>query len=201
MTNQTRIERILHILILLLLSVPILFAFDGFESSHAMAETVHVVVKPSNGSFFVHRHYTIEVWVEDVVDLYGADVRLSYDPKVFEVIDSNPALTGVQVQPRDEFLAPDFLVKNIADNEAGTIWYAASQSGDRHPKPVSGSGVLFQFELRVLVDGNGELEMTYSKLSNKNGEEIPTVPSGASYQINYGAMLYLPLLLSGLSFP
>jgi hypothetical protein len=159
-----------------------------------------VSVEPEGGIMQVRHRYKVEIWIEDVVDLYGADVQIGFNPSEFEIIDANPSLPGVQLQPGYDFLSPDFLIKNVADNQAGTIWYAASQSGDIHPNPVSGSGVLYSFEVRVLDDGEGELTITYKKLSNKDGEEIPADIFGASYQLSFGEDQYLPFLLSGRTF-
>ena len=200
MKNRNGLKRLPYLLPVLLIMLLVLFVPSGWESSQAMSESAQVVVKPPDGNLIVRREYLIEVWVEDIVDLYGADVRLSFNPTMFTVLDSDPILPGIQIQPVGDFLAPDFLVKNSADNTSGTIWYVVSQAGDIHPNPVDGSGVLFRFVLRVIGDGNGELDITYSKLSNKNGEEIPSLSSDAEYDLNYGVDTYLPLLFSLANF-
>jgi len=49
--------------------LPLLGAYAG-----GMTNTPLVVVKPSAGSYEVGETIAVEVWVEDVVDLYGADL-------------------------------------------------------------------------------------------------------------------------------
>ena len=58
----------------------------------------------------------IDIYIQDVQNLYGADIRLSYDPTVLEVQDANPAVSGVQIQPLSSFLKPDFVARNKACN-------------------------------------------------------------------------------------
>ena len=52
----------------------------------------------------------VEVRVNDVIDLYGVDVKVAFDPDVLEVVDANPAKPGIQVQDGG-FLSPDFVVQ------------------------------------------------------------------------------------------
>lgn len=158
-----------------------------------------VVVKPSSAEFYINRTYTIEVWVEDVSDLYGADVQLAFDPAWFEVIDANPSLPGVQVNLRSEFLSPGAVAKNTVDNQLGTIWYAATQLNPA--QPVSGSGVLFDFELRGLQAGSAGIDVNANTLSNRNGEQIPSSSSGATYQLHLVEGVYLPVILSYVPTP
>jgi hypothetical protein len=41
----------------------------------------------------------VEVMAAGVVDLYGAEVRLRYDPQALAVQDADPQQEGVQVEP------------------------------------------------------------------------------------------------------
>ena len=75
-------------------------------------------------------------------------MRAKFDPAVLEVVDANPAQDGVQIVP-GSFLKPDFVVRSLADNAAGTIWYASTQVSPT--LPVSGTGVLFSAVLRAKV--------------------------------------------------
>ena len=58
----------------------------------------------------------VNIYIQDVQNLYGADIRLSFDPAVLEVQDANPAVSGVQIQPLSTFLKPDFVARNKACN-------------------------------------------------------------------------------------
>src|SRR5262249_24586116 len=41
----------------------------------------------------------VDLMVEEVSDLYGAEFRLKYDPAVLAVLDSQPDQPGVQIEP------------------------------------------------------------------------------------------------------
>jgi hypothetical protein len=84
--------------------------------------------------------------VDGIEDLYGMDVRLAFQPQFVEVVDTDPARDGVQLTPLESFLKPDWILRQIADNLAGTTWYAATQLNPA--EPVAGSGALAEIQLR-----------------------------------------------------
>lgn len=156
-------------------------------------------VLPASGSYEVGQTIDVAVWVEDVVDLYGVDIRLAFDPTQLQVIDANPNLPGVQVQPLDDILSPDFIIQRDADNEAGTIWYAVTQINPS--PPASGSGPLFAFSFAVLAPGLSDVLVTNDQLADQNGMIIPVNAVGASYLLSDNAAqdytLFLPLVRRG----
>ena len=83
---------------------------------------------------------TFDIYVENVVDLYGADIRLVFDTTAAQVVDADPSTPGVQIQPLAGFLSPDLVIRRDADNSTGLIWYALTQLNPR--PPASGSGAL-----------------------------------------------------------
>lgn len=113
----------------------------------------------------------VVVHVRDVRDLYGADVQLSFDPKVLQAEDANPAKPGVQVQ-LGRLLSADLVVRNLADNAAGTVHVAFTQLSPA--APASGSGDLFSVTFRALVSsGTTDVGVSASMLSSRDGIEIP----------------------------
>lgn len=140
-----------------------------------------LVVQPPTGSYQVGETIDVEVWVEDVVDLYGVDIRLAFDPTRLQVLDANPAIPGVQVTPRADLISPDFIIKREANNMAGTVWYAATQINPR--PPASGSGAVFSFQFQALSAGVTAVEVTNDQLVDVNGNMIPVSVSEATYQI------------------
>lgn len=114
---------------------------------------------------------TVEVRIESVQNLYALDIRLSFDPAVVEVVDADPAEDGVQVQPGD-LLSVDFTVKNMADNDQGTIWVALTQLNPS--EPVSGSGTAFVITFRGKQRGStSPITITYQKIVTRTGDVIP----------------------------
>ncbi|MEO8082909.1 MAG: cohesin domain-containing protein [Ardenticatenales bacterium] len=117
----------------------------------------------------------VVVTVRDVVGLYGADVQLAFDPHRVQVEDANPAKPGVQVQ-LGSFLSADLVVRNVADNVAGTVHVAATQLNPA--APASGTGELFSVTFRALNSGvTTPVTVASSMLSSRDGIEIP---AGAS---------------------
>jgi hypothetical protein len=127
----------------------------------------------------------VEVWVEEVIDLYGVDIRIGFDQHRLEVVES-------QLAPSDDLLSPDSVLFNIVDNEAGQLWYVATQLGPR--EPVSGSGMLFSFTFRALREGHGTADVLEQILANHHGELIPAETSGAVYWIEGPRRVFLPLV-------
>ncbi len=160
---------------------------------------VVVSVRPMRGNYRVGELIMVEVWVENITNLYGADVRLTFDPAKLTVVDADPARPGVQVTPRADLLSPDFVVRREADNQAGTIWYAATQINPR--EPASGSGALFAFSLRALSPGLHSVRIQHQQLSTRDGELIPVNTQDARYwaSIDGGApwILFVPHLYAG----
>lgn len=135
----------------------------------------------------------VQVWVDNVVDLYGADIQIAFTPGALEVLDANPSLPGVQVTVRSDFLQPDLLLHREADNTTGTIWYAAAQMNPT--EPVSGSGVLFEFEMRINQDGIFPITFSSTQLAGTGGVEIVHISSSAVFTTVDFTSTYLPVII------
>ena len=122
----------------------------------------------------------IDIYIQDVQNLYGADIRLSYDPTVLEVQDANPAVSGVQIQPLSSFLKPDFVARNKACNvvdpadpaclTAGIIRYAVTQVNPS--VPASGSGPVAAVTFKRLTPDVTPLWIVTHDLSDRYGVTI-----------------------------
>ena len=152
-----------------------------------------VRVLPAEGSYRAGQEIAVEVWVEDVANLYGANVHLVFDTTRLRVLDANPSLPGVQVMPRDDLLSSDLVIHREADNEAGTIWYAVTQLNPS--EPVSGSGALFSFNFQTLATGLGLVNIQQHTLATRDGDVIPADAEGACYLISGRQTVLLPLIV------
>ena len=120
-----------------LLLLVVVLALGGGRAAASPSATIvrcdpATVVGPIGGAV------NVDIYVENVVELYAADVRLSFDTTALQVVDADPEASGVQMQLLDTFLSPDYVPRNVADNDEGTIWYAATQMNPA--EAVSGSG-------------------------------------------------------------
>lgn len=127
---------------------------------------------------------TVDIWLNNVVAAYGADVRINYDITKLMVVDYDQYSYGTQIQPLSGFMKPDFVIRQVACNaldaadpycdepaEVGTIWYAFTQVNPTGP--TSGSGALARITFRAVGAGNSPLDIFYSKVSDRNGVTIP----------------------------
>lgn len=108
--------------------------------------------------------------IADIQGLYGFEMLLKFDPAVVEVVDADPAREGTQLLPGD-FLALDLLVRNTADNAAGTAEYVLTQINPSEAK--SGSGKLLTLYLKGKAAGaSSNVEIVKAQFANRNGERI-----------------------------
>jgi hypothetical protein len=119
---------------------------------------------------------TLDVRVEDVAQMAGAELHLTFDPAVLEVVDADSLMEGVQIAHGD-FLSPDFVVQNIAEPGTGGVDYAiACMPLD---KAVSGSGVLARVTFRALAKGEIQVAVRSALLADVQERPIP-VETGSS---------------------
>jgi hypothetical protein len=113
---------------------------------------------------------TLEILLENAQDVYGIDVRASFDPAVVEVVDADPSRDGIQMTP-GSFVKPDFMVRNVADNEAGTLQYVITQVNPS--EPVTGTGVILSVQFRGKVLGQqSELTIGFVEIADRRGVKL-----------------------------
>lgn len=143
----------------------------------------------------------VDIYVQDVVNLWAADVRITFDETALQVVDADPSpnATGVQIQPLNTFLSPDFTVRNGVYEEAGQtiIWYASTQVNDpNNPKqPASGSGPLAKITFQALRAGQFTLPIVYQKIVSRDGIQIPATTQGCSvtfFDVDAGGVTFVP---------
>ncbi len=144
----------------------------------------------------------VSIYIQDVQNLYGADIRLGFDPAVLEVQDMNAAVSGVQIQPLSIFLNPDFVVRNSACNvvdsacpTAGIVRYAVTQVNPS--APVSGSGAVAAVTFKRLTPDVTTLRIIAHDLSDRYGVVIPSVTQDGSVELPGLHKHYLPFILAG----
>ena len=175
-----------------LLLLVVVLALGGGRAAASPSATIvrcdpATVVGPIGGAV------NVDIYVENVVELYAADVRLSFDTTALQVVDADPEASGVQMQLLDTFLSPDYVPRNVADNDEGTIWYAATQMNPA--EAVSGSGPLARITFRALRPGAFTLPITYYKLARRNSLEIPATAQGCAVtfvEIDSGLITFVP---------
>ena len=141
----------------------------------------------------------VDIYVQDVVDLWAADVRIGFDETALQVVDADPASTGIQFELLDTFLKPDYVVKKGVEELDGDtiIWYVNTLVNDpvNGKDPVSGSGPLAKITFRALQAGQFTLPIIYHKIVLRSGQEIPSSAQGCSvtfFDIDAGGVTFVP---------
>ncbi len=106
----------------------------------------------------------VSVRIEDVSDLYGVELHLSFDPQVIEVVDP-------KLQVGDWF-KDGFTAVNKIDNTAGKIDFAATLLNPQ--APIAGSGVVLTFTVQGKTIGSGTIHVDQGLLASRDGKEIPS---------------------------
>lgn len=156
-----------------LLSAFLLMAvfLSSFSAARACEDGPELRVDPARVVLKKNRTRTIAIRVEDVTDLYGVDIIVTFDPNVVSVVDADPLRAGVQVR-QGLFLDPGFTVYNYADNEAGLVRFTMTQL---NPSPAkSGDGVLFYINLRGKNPGRSAIRITKDDMATREGVMIET---------------------------
>ena len=147
----------------------------------------------------------VDIYVQDVVDLWAADVRIAFDETALQVVDAEPdpdlqpgEVDPIQIQPLDTFLKPDFVLYKGVEELDGqpVIWYVATQMGNVVGRePVSGSGPLAKITFRALRAGQFTLPIIYQKIVLRTGAQIPSTAQGCSvtfFEIDAGGVTFVP---------
>jgi len=127
-------------------------------------------LSPTQSTIAVSQTVRVDIMVANIEDLYGVQLNLGFDPDVVEVQDAYSFLPGIQIEEGD-FLIPDEVPTNQADNAAGVIALTMSLQGD---KPgVSGSGRLATITFHGVDRGETEVGFRQSVLSDPQSVAIP----------------------------
>lgn len=141
------------------------------------------VVTPDQDSYTIAAGAatTVTIRLEDATNVYGVDVRASFDPALVEVVDVDATTEGVQIEP-GQFPKPDFVAVNRVDPQAGTLRYVITQVNPT--PPASGDGIIFSVRLRGLgVAGAGEFRIELVEMSDRNGQLLPVEIRSATLDV------------------
>ncbi|MFN8490118.1 MAG: choice-of-anchor Q domain-containing protein [Caldilineaceae bacterium] len=135
---------------------------------------------PLNTSLAVSSNATVDLALNAVQNLYGAQVEVAFDPAIVQVVDADPAQGGVQIADGG-VLTPEVKIKNSVDNSNGALQYAISLQGNK--AGVNGSGVLAQITFLCRQVGSSALTFTRTLLSDPQSLPV-AVTLGQQGQIN-----------------
>jgi LysM repeat protein len=125
---------------------------------------------PSPAQVAVGGTVAVQIRLENVDNLYGIEVHLTFDKDVVQIEDDDATQDGVQIAP-GELPHPDFSVQNMVDNFGGRLDYAVVQLSPR--APAQGSGVVATIRFRGVREGSSPIRFSGAKLASPEGMEIP----------------------------
>ncbi len=146
-------------------------------------------VSPPNALAPVGSVTIIDLDITGLSNVQGADVSLSFDETILQVVDADGVKSGVQISGGD-CPNPDFEALNDADNGAGTIVYAvASTSG------TCGSGTVASIQFFCATAGTSPVTITSSEIADNNGFLIPhSTADGQVTCFDAPFRIFLPLV-------
>lgn len=147
-----------------------------------------VSLDPSTATVGVTETVVVNIRVQDVSQLFGADVRLEYDPGVLEVVDANTLVPGTQISSGsfpDISGGQGFVAQNTVNPDEGTIGYAMTLLSPA--EPVSGSGTLASITFRGKAQGSSDVSFTSVLLSDVSANQIPAGKTGGAITVTSGA--------------
>jgi hypothetical protein len=114
----------------------------------------------------------VSLMMSHVVDLYGAEVQIRYDPNQLRARDENPRLEGIQIAP-GPLLAFDerFVATNNTEPETGLINFVFTLI--KPAAPISGEGALATVVFEVVSNGPFVIEIVNVKLVSSKLEAVP----------------------------
>ena len=118
-------------------------------------------LNPTNPVTSVGNVVDVDIQLDDVTDVYGAEMALSFNPTLVKVI-------GAQLTP-GTCPQPNFVPTNTADNTAGTINYAATQLS---PTAACNGGVVATITFECIAEGVSPVTFGDTLISDPNGTPI-----------------------------
>lgn len=190
MTNsafgRARITLFTLVVSALALVMAAVFPFSGavVEASPSLQGSTAVAISPASLELDCGETATVEVRISDVEDLFGVDIKVSYNPAVLEVVDSNATTPGTQIQPGD---LPDvsggqgLIQVNTVDTTGGTVSYAAVRL---NPAPAqSGSGVIAKITFKGKATGTSPITLVSAILADQTARAIPATLTNGSASV------------------
>lgn len=151
------------------------------QTGYGLAQgSATVVLSPQSATVTAGGTTTVDIRIENVTGLYGAEVHLTFDSALLEVVDADQATDGIQILA-GSFLKPEVVPQNEVDLAGGKIDFAVSQM--LPSEAVTGSGVLATVTFKGKAAGTSDVNFTNVLLANQSGNPIDAATQGGTVTI------------------
>ncbi len=149
----------------------------GLQAGVSRTGEAQVYADPARLEIVAGQVRALHILLGNADNIYGIDLQASFDPGVVEVVDADPKQAGIQMGS-GAFLKPDFTVRNLADNQTGTLRYVITQL--KPTAPASGKGMLLSIQFRGKVAGSSsKLTITSAVIADQHGNKQTPKTQGA----------------------
>jgi LysM repeat protein len=144
------------------------FAIITVWASNAFAQnSTELKLVPNEAIISVGQTIEITVQVENIANLYGVEIFITFNPNLLEVVDADPNKPGTQIA------TGDFLSGGMNDTNAvvdGRISYIMQQVAPSSPS--NGGGVLARITFKGIGSGQTDIKIDDLFLSDEGGNGI-----------------------------
>jgi len=153
-------------------------------------------VVPSYKEISVGGAGATQVRVADVVNLYGVQFRVNFDPDVAQAVDADPNMPGVQMEIGSLFSGKNYFVaRNTVSNTTGVGEFAVTLVAPAIP--ITGSGTLAVITWQGRKVGQSPITLTLTGLAPASQPICHTIENGSLRVISSGAVVSGRVLLQG----
>jgi LysM repeat protein len=154
----------------------------GANSTFAQMGT-QVRITPDAATIAVGQTVEMIVQIEDVANLYGVEMLITFDHALLEVLDADPNRPGVQITA-GEFLSGGMNDTNIVTE--GSIEYIMQQAAPANPS--NGAGALARITFRGIGSGVAAINVADLTLYNQAGQGLGAGIRGAQITVQAGSV-------------
>jgi LysM repeat protein len=156
----------------------------GVWASSAFAQTTTLIkIVPDEATISVGQTIEVVVQAENIANLYGVELLITFDPNLLEVVDADPNREGTQITA-GSFLNGGLEGANSVTN--GNIEYIMQQVSPNPPS--NGSGPLAHIVFKGLGSGTASIRVEDLNLSDPDGNGIGSAIHGALITIQAGSV-------------
>lgn len=162
----------------------LVFAIVGVWAGSAFAQTGTLVkIVPNEATISVGQTIDVTVQAENIANLYGVELVVTFDPVLLEVVDADPNREGIQIRA-GSFLNGGLEGANAVTN--GNIAYIMQQVAPNSPS--NGSGPLAHIVFKGMGSGIASIRVEDLNLSDQNGNGIGSAIHSAQITIQAGSV-------------